>query len=232
MKTILCVLVILPVFGMRESQTKKISGAWRMQEGTVTHTLSIVDDYYSLVSFDIPNRKFIHTEGGPYRVQGDDMVNGEVEYNTTRKDEVGSTFAYSFSLKGDRLSLYRNGKDETWERVDDGKGPLAGNWRITGRDQGGKMVEIKPAARKTIKILSATRFQWAAINSETGDFFGTGGGTYTFKDGKYTEHIEFFSRDSSRVGMSLGFDGRVEGRNWHHSGKSSKGDPINEVWSR
>lgn len=65
------------------------------------------------------------------------------------------------------------------------------------------MVSMRPGARKTIKILSGTRFQWAAINSETGEFFGTGGGNYTFKDGKYTENIEYFSRDASRVGASL-----------------------------
>jgi hypothetical protein len=94
------------------------------------------------------------------------------------------------------------------------------------------MVDIKPAARKTIKLLSGQRFQWAAINTDTGEFFGTGGGTYSFREGQYTEHIEFFSRESSRVGMSLSFSGRVEGRNWYHSGKSSRGEPISEVWSR
>ena len=232
MRTILLSLIVLPLFEGGGKEPKKLSGAWRMQEGTVTHTLTVVDDYYSIASFDIPNRKFIHTEGGTFRVVEDDMVNGEIEYNTTEKAMVGRGFGFTFQVKGDRLEMFRNGDDEVWEKVDDGQGPLAGNWRITGRDQGGKMIEIKPAARKTIKILSGKRFQWAAINSETGEFFGTGGGTYTFENGKYTERIEFFSRDSSRVGMSLSFDGRVEGRNWHHSGKSSKGDPISEVWSR
>lgn len=232
MRTCLILLLSFSSFRSGDANVNSLTGAWRMKDGTVTHTLTIVDDYYSLTTFDVTNRKFIHTEGGPYRVVEDDMVNGEVEYNTSRKEGVGEAFGYTFTVKGDILSLYRNGKDERWERIDDGQGPLAGNWRITGRDQGGKMIEIKPAARKTIKILSGTRFQWAAINSETGEFFGTGGGTYNFKDGKYTEYIEFFSRDSSRVGMSLSFDGRVEGRNWFHSGKSSKGDPISEVWSR
>ncbi len=101
---------------------------------------------------------------------------------------------------------------------------------VVNRD--GKMNEMKPGPRKTLKILSGTRFQWAAINTDTKEFFGTGGGTYTFKDGKYTENIEFFSRDNSRVGASLSFDGKVDGKRWHHSGKSSKGDPIAEVWTR
>jgi hypothetical protein len=96
----------------------------------------------------------------------------------------------------------------------------------------GSLQTITPGARRTIKLLTGTRFQWIAINSETKEFFGTGGGTYTFENGKYTEHIEFFSRDSTRVGASLSFDGKVEGNNWHHSGLSSKGEPINEVWTR
>lgn len=83
-----------------------------------------------------------------------------------------------------------------------------------------------------MKILTGTRFQWVAINQETGEFFGSGGGTYTFDNGTYTEKIEFFSRDSSRIGAELSFKGSVNGNNWDHSGKSSKGDPIHEVWTR
>ena len=94
------------------------------------------------------------------------------------------------------------------------------------------MIPMKPGARKTIKILSATHFQWIAINTETGEFFGTGGGNYSFKDGKYTENIEFFSRDPNRVGASLSFNAELKEGDWHHSGLSSKGDKIYEVWSR
>lgn len=207
------------------------AGAWVRQEGTITHTLVIIDDYYSLISFDIAGKKFIHTEGGTCTMEAG-LMTGTVEYHTTERQKVGSAYKTEWSIKKGKLTVALGGKAVEWQRTDDGSGPLAGNWRITGRDQGGKMIEIKPAARKTIKLLSGKRFQWAAINTATGEFFGTGGGTYTFENGKYTEYIEFFSRDSSRVGMSLNFDGKVDGRNWHHSGKSSKGDPINEVWSR
>ena len=119
-----------------------------------------------------------------------------------------------------------------WTRLDDGTGALAGNWQITGRMQGDKMNEMRPGARKTIKILSGSRFQWAAINTETKEFSGSGGGNYTFKDGKYTENIEFFSRDSSRVGASLSFEGSVENGKWIHKGMSSRGEKIHEVWTR
>ena len=43
-----------------------------------------------------------------------------------------------------------------------------------------------------MKILTGSRFQWIAYNTETKQFFGTGGGSYTAKNGVYTENIEFF----------------------------------------
>ena len=118
------------------------------------------------------------------------------------------------------------------QRTDNGNANLAGNWRITGRMRDGSIQPIEKSARKTLKILSSTRFQWMAINTETKEFSGTGGGTYTFKNGKYTENIEFFSRDSSRVGASLSFDGSVNNNMWTHKGLSSRGEPIHEEWSR
>lgn len=224
-------LMLACLTGFNPAPPQGLSGAWQRKEGNTIQTLIIADNYYALASYDTLGRKFLFTEGGACRVEGD-MFAGETEFHSKDSTQVGGSFAASYRIQNGRFEWYHNGKDEVWDRVDDGKGPLAGNWHITGREQAGKMIEIKPAARKTIKIMSGTRFQWAAINSETGQFFGTGGGTYSFRDGRYTERIEFFSRDSSRVGMSLSFDGRIEGRNWHHSGKSSKGDPIHEIWSR
>ena len=117
-------------------------------------------------------------------------------------------------------------------RVDDGTpGQLANAWLITGRKRDNGMQTITPGARKTMKILSGTRFQWIAYNSESGQFFGTGGGTYTSENGKYVENIDFFSRDSNRVGASLEFDFELVDGEWHHSGLSSKGSPIYEIWS-
>jgi hypothetical protein len=60
---------------------------------------------------------------------------------------------------------------------------------------------------------------------------GTGGGTYSTLDGEYTENIEFFSRDDTRVGFSLKFDFELIDGDWTHKGLSSKGDPIHEIWS-
>ena len=82
-----------------------------------------------------------------------------------------------------------------------------------------------------MKLLSGTRFQWIAYDTETKQFKGTGGGTYTTIDGKYTEMIEFFSKDDTKVGATLPFNYSLEKGKWHHSGKSSKGASIYEIWS-
>ncbi len=208
-------------------QEKLNSGAWIMKEGAITHTLVIADDYFSITAFDLTGKKFLYTYGGTAKPSGTNME-GTIEYHSADKSMVGKTYSYPVEGNTGSITLTRNGIAEKWQQTDDGKSALAGNWRIIRRDENA----MNPGARKTIKLLSGKRFQWAAINTATGEFFGTGGGSYTFENGKYTEHIEFFSRDSSRVGMALSFDGKVDGKQWFHSGLSSKGDKINEVWAR
>jgi hypothetical protein len=56
---------------------------------------------------------------------------------------------------------------------------------------------------RTIKILSGGHFQWTAFNWATKEFSGTSGGIYPANNRFYNETIEFFSRDDSRVGVSL-----------------------------
>ena len=208
-----------------------ITGAWNAKVGTVDHVLIFEDGYFSHSIFDKVNKKFIRTWGGTFTESGG-QIHANVEFDTELKDNVGGHKHFSASMTGASLQLDIGTGVNTWARIDDGNTNLAGNWRISGRMRDGSMQPIPKAARKTLKILSSTRFQWMAINTETKEFFGTGGGTYTFKDGKYTENIEFFSRDSSRVGASLTFDGSVKDNVWTHKGLSSRGEPIHEEWSR
>lgn len=210
---------------------QQINGAWTRSLDTAVQYLTIVDDYYSLVTFNVEEKKFISTSGGTATISNG-RITGVIEFNTADKTAVGSNYDLPIHIKGKKLQLDLDGIGLVWNRVDVAEGGLSGNWKIIGREQDGNMGSIVPGARKTIKILSATRFQWVALNSATGEFFGTGGGTYTFKDGKYKEQIEFFSRDASRVGASLSFDAELKDADWHHSGLSSKGDRIYEVWSR
>jgi len=231
MRTYLTIIIanLLVSFTMAQ---RPPSGAWEFKENGLIHTMIIADQFFSVAAYSIEQKKFSATYGGSLEVS-DGKIKGTIAFNSADKSNVGKPYEFTISgIQGNEMLLTRDGKKELWKRIDEGKGGLSGNWRITSRDQNGQMVAMNPGARKTIKILSDTRFQWAAINTETGEFFGTGGGKYSFKDGKYSEMIEFFSRDSTRVGMSLTFDATLNGNEWLHSGKSSKGDPVKEIWTR
>ena len=218
-------------------------GAWEISEFTVgdynhenaTGILLLEDGFYTWAVFKKESNEFIGTGGGRYK-QGGSTVEFNVMFHSLKPDLVGVGIMFTKKGGGSKWQLEsRQGIKLTVkkikEKVDES---LEGAWRITEREQEGSMVEIPEGARKTLKILSKSRFQWAAFNSETGDFFGTGGGTYSLENGKYTEKIDFFSRDNSRVGASLTFDYSIKSDNsqWHHSGNSSKGEPIYEIWSK
>jgi hypothetical protein len=186
--------------------------------------------------YDFYSKKFIKSSGGTYAVNNDTYTE-TIEFSTADASEVGNSIVYTIKSVKNKLNLINNysKKQENWEKIVQpiaGNSSLTGDWRIIEREQNGKMIPIQKGHRKTIKILAGSRFQWAAINTDTKEFFGTGGGTYTANNGKYTETIEFFSRDSSRVGNKLSFDFEVKDNNWHHKGLSSTGNKIYEVWTR
>jgi hypothetical protein len=232
-------LLILLMIGLAMAFTNRstvsadqLTGAWQLNNNNEEQVLLFMDGYFTHSTYDRTGKKFIQTRGGTYSLANDKLTI-QYEFDTRNKEQVGQAAFYQVALQGRQLSANLNGSIEQWTRVDDGSANLAGLWKITARKQGNELQQIhQTGTRKTVKILTSTRFQWAAIDPGSKSFMGTGGGTYTFKDGKYTENIEFFSRDSSRVGSSLSFDGKLEKGDWHHSGLSSRGEPIYEVWSR
>ncbi len=201
-------------------------GAWEsIDKNGVLGQWIITEKHFAITYYK--GNEFISTEGGSWEMR-DKEISLNYEFHTADTAKVGTKEGLKVSLKKSQLKI----EDKTWLRVDNTKpGELNGAWLITGRERDGEMNTMTPGARKTMKILSGTRFQWIAYNSETAVFSGTGGGEYISKDGKYTEIIKFFSRDSSRVGAELSFDFELKDGKWHHSGKSSKGDPIYEIWS-
>ena len=211
-----------------------IEGAWTTTatgpDGReITYTTIVMDGYLAETVYSVADQRFVRTWGGSYLIS-QDTFKATVEFDSADPERVGKSRSLQFELDGDQL--YFPADDETWTRIDGGtESPLAGAWLFTGRERDGEMRRSTPGESKTMKILSGTRFQWIAYHVGTGAFSGTGGGTYTAEDGKYVETIEFFSRDSSRVGAVLPFQFSIEDGEWHHRGLSSKGDPIYEIWT-
>jgi len=214
---------------------QSVVGAWESvttKDGQQVKNVVIFSEFHQVSTwYDLKDGKFLETNGGTYHLDGNTMTE-TVEFNSASSERVGKSISFPIEVSESTLKI--DGKDIVWTRIDDGKpGALQGAWLMSGRKRDGEIqTRDTSGPRKTMKILSGTRFQWIAYNTETKEFNGTGGGTYTTLDGKYTEQIAFFSRDDSRVGAKLEFDYELKGDDWHHSGLSSKGEPLYEIWTK
>ena len=236
---ILPILIIL-AFNSSEYTSYKsdggneFQGAWSTSfvdlEGNNVQVVAILQDsFIAQTLYNLEDKEFYQTLGGSWHVVGDEMQ-FNVLFDSKDVDNVGSSNNYKFKRDGDQVIF--EGDGFVWQKIDNGNSsPLANPWFFSGRMRDGEMSKRPLRARKTMKIISDTRFQWIAYNDETGVFSGTGGGTYTAIDGKYTENIEFFSRNADRVGASLSFNYEVKDGEWHHTGFSSKGEPMYEDWA-
>jgi hypothetical protein len=233
MKIFISIIALLSLSFSPIQKTETLTGAWEHTEGDQKTTRIYTSEFFSVATYNMKDKNFEGTYGGKYKIDGKNLIE-TIEFDTWQPTNVGTETRTKWELKNNRILLTHEKGETLYTATDNGNpGKLAGAWLITGRFTDGQLRKNTPGARRTMKILSGTRFQWIAYNVETKEFFGTGGGTYTSVDGKYTENIEFFSRDASRVGVSLGFDfSMMDDGSWRHSGKSSKGEPIDEIWTQ
>ena len=222
-------LLILFLFAGFIANGQSLKGAWQNIEAGKTTTIIATETYLTVNVYELEGKKFIESWGGKYTVGATNEAFMEIEFHSQNPAIVNSSQSYNINLKKKTLEF----NDKKFQKLDFAKdNALSGLWRITARaNEKGEMSEMKPGPRKTLKIMAGGYFQWFAINTQTREFSGTGGGRYTLEDGKYTEKIEFFSRDNNRVGAELSFEASVNGKAWTHSGISSKGDTIKEVWT-
>jgi hypothetical protein len=214
---------------------QSLEGSWKLTEENGQKLLDkevvriYQDNYFAEGAKSTGSNEFLWALGGEYDSRDYSIT---LDFDTRSSEMSGESIQTELSfINDDRFRIQTPAGDQIWERISSAKNALNGNWVITGRKMDGKLDKMKPGDRRTVKILGGGRFQWIAFNSATREFFGSGGGTYTAENGKYTENIEFFSRNNDRVGAQLEFNYKLEGEDWHHSGKSSKDDPIHEIWS-
>jgi|TARA_B110000091_G_scaffold180313_1_gene197100 hypothetical protein len=232
-KTIILTIFILSI---TNTNAQSFVGAWERnhvsEQGEELKSVVIFSDgFQSISTYEAQTGKFVYSNGGTWELSGDTMTE-KVEFDTNDSSRVGSEVNFKVIISDSTMAIV--GSEMKFKRIDNGKpGKLEGPWLMSARiREEKKQSRDTSKPRKTMKILSGTRFQWIAYNTETKKFMGTGGGTYTTKDGKYSENIEFFSRDNSKAGLSLKFDYELLDGKWHHKGFSSKGDPIHEIWSK
>lgn len=198
---------------------------------SVHHELKVSADYLILTQYETAPAKFIKTMGGYYTAQ-DGILKVALEFNSNREIDSITELNIPYTLS-DQLLVLNIGTEMHFKASNAKQQDLDGQWLFatrgpdTGQERRGEQ-----NTRKTLKFLLNGRFQWIAYDIEGFQFKGTGGGSYTASDGQYTEHIEYFSRDNSRVGASLQFQYEQKENDWHHRGKNSKGAPMYEIWGK
>lgn len=199
------------------------------------HEVKVNEDYFIYNEYEIAPANFIKTVGGFIQIENtksNSLVVVLLEFNSDFEKDGVRQLSIPFEMTGKSLKM--NWFQElTLTPNSPSTQDLDGGWLFatkgpdTGQERRGE-----ENTRKTLKLLMDNTFQWVAYDTESFRFSGTGGGSYSAENGIYKEHIEFFSKDNSRVGALLEFNYKLEGDDWHHTGKNSKGEPMYEIWSK
>jgi hypothetical protein len=220
-----------------------LSGQWvngvyekteKNDTSTQTSRLMIKDSYFIFTIFNSAPASFNYTVGGILTTEGKNFT-VNLEFNSAIAKDSLKTLKGTFQLKGNRcMVIFDNGKKLDLEKITKEDQNFEGAFLMAGRvtDQGESRRRID-VPRITMKMLLDGHFQWIAFNRETFEFSGTGGGKYIADNtGAYIEQIEFFSRNSGRVGAKLPFKYNIKGNDWFHQGNSSNGEPMHEIWTK
>ena len=196
---------------------------YKVDKDGISTRVILDKDYIVLSKFESESGNFISTLGGYYK-PGESLNLNEYVYDVNLE--------FNSNYDQDSIKNFSIIKTSKWKNISKSNDILKGKWVMSGRYNNGEFrTRNTDLPRKTMKILIDGFFQWIAFNTETFKFSGSGGGEYETIDGKYIEIIQYFSRDDSRVGAVLDFNYEIKNKDWYHSGLSSKGNTINEVWT-
>ena len=199
-------------------------------ERVIHHKLAVSDTYLIHTAYEPAPAKFLYTRGGFYTLSAD-QIDVRLEFNSEYEANGETSLTLPISITEGKIAM--GGPGLEYAHSDPSEQELDGAWLFATRGpDSGQERRDDSNSRKTLKFLMDGSFQWIAYNTESFKFFGSGGGSYSASEGVYTENIEFFSRDDSRVGAELQFNYEIQGDDWHHKGKNSRGEPMYEIWSR
>lgn len=218
------------------SMAQNLNGVWEGTYETPDGKEAVMrvlfsGDHQLAVWFESESGKFLSTNGGKWALQGDELTEW-VHFNSDDPEAAGTSKRFKITLTDSTLSAEGIPLLKKQKPYANSAG-LSGTWYFHARKQGDSMqYRDAESTRKTLKLLVDGYFQWVAYDLESGSFSGCGGGNYTAENGIYTEMIQYFSRDVSRVGNHLKFSYRISDQLWEHSGNNSKGEPLFELWKR
>lgn len=218
---------------------QSLNGAWQLFEKNGEKVNANViklysNAYFTYASYDKKTGQFIEAGGGRYIL---DFFNYKEHYeiDSSNPNRSGETTNYKAILEDDilRITNTKTGAVERWKKFDDANTQnMATCWRIHEKlDEGeDSWRRIVYGPRKTLKMVTNNRYQVLALNSKTGEFIGSSGGTWSLNNNEYVENIEFFSKDETNIGRSLSFKRKYQDELWHHSGRDTNGKILMERW--
>jgi hypothetical protein len=197
-------------------------------EGPLQHEIKAADGYLVYTVYATTPPSFIKTFGGKYKMDSTGL-HLQMEFNSQFEVDSVKTLHIPVQIEKNEL-LWGKGGELQFKAIASNPQPLDGLWLFATRGPDtGQERRGEGNSRKTLKVLIDGHFQWIAYDTADMRFSGTGGGKYEARNGSYIEHIEYFSRDSSRVGATLDFKFELEGSDWHHRGTNSRGEPMYEI---
>jgi hypothetical protein len=109
---------------------------------------------------------------------------------------------------------------------------IIGTWKLISAKYSGEEVKF-PEGSTMLKHITPSQFMWATYDKD-GKVYRAAGGSYTLKGEEYAEAPEYgIGNDFELIkGKTHTFQCRIEGNTWHHDGKLSSGQTIEEVWER
>ncbi len=222
------------LMSLQLSKAQELKGAWQKIEQNTDEQKTIKfysDFYFTSATYLESTGEFISASGGTYSLSNSDYIEN-YEIDSKSRAVTGTYLNFDFEIKNDTLNLQdKNSRNkEAWVKIDSSDGEHVTCWKIHEVFRESRWQTIEDSPRKTLKMLTDNYYQVLALNSQTGEFFGSSGGQWTFEDGKHHEIVQFFSKNPNMVGDTLSFKKEIKDSIWSHNGKSSEGEYIQERW--
>jgi len=138
-------------------------GAWERihtsKNGKELKSVVIFSESHQSISiYESKTGRLVHSNGGTWELKGKTMTE-VVEFDTDNPERVGSAVVFDINIDDEFLEIV--GSEMKFSRLDNGApGDLNGAWLMSARIRDGKKQERDISRpRKTMKILSGTRFQ-------------------------------------------------------------------------
>lgn len=196
------------------------------------------DGYWITGFFGDQKRPFGGAGGGTYTVHNGKYVE-TLRFYSWDSTAVGKTYTFDYRLENDRYfqsGLINSDKYQNYlikEEMDKLKplcdlkdASLEGVWLLQESSYEGKSDFKAPIEQ--IKIYAYPRFAWARYNTSTGQFLGTGGGSYYFDGKKLIEHIEYITHNIA-MGTDLEIEVSLEGNKMEQTSWNGRNK---EKWRR